>query len=40
MWESYTLLQLLNSSCGARRYTRRSGHNQDCHTESHSVPVS
>ena len=40
MWESYTLLPLLNSSCGATRYTWRNRHNQDHHTESHSVTVS
>ena len=30
----YTQLLLLNSSCGATRYTRRNRHNQDHDTES------
>ena len=33
MWRLYTLLLLLNSSCGATRYTRRNRHNQDHHNE-------
>ena len=36
MWGLYTLLLLLNSSCGGTRYTRRNRHNKDHHTESHS----
>ena len=31
---------LLNSSCGATRYTRGNRHNQGHHTESHRAPVS
>ena len=31
MWESYILLPLLNSLCGATRYTRRNRHYQDYH---------
>ena len=37
VWESRTTLLLLNSSCGATRCTSRNRHNQDHHTESHSV---
>ena len=33
MWEACTLLLMLNSSCGATRYTRRNRHKQDHHTE-------
>ena len=37
MWGLYTLVLLLNSSCGATRYTRRNRHNQDHHTKSPSL---
>ena len=33
MWGLYTLLLLLNSSCGATKYTRRNRHNKDHHAE-------
>ena len=35
----YTLLLLLNSSCGATSSTRRNRHNQDHDTESHRLPA-
>ena len=37
MCGSYTLLLLLNSSCGVARCTRCNIYNQDHHTESHRI---